>query len=62
MVSERYPFALKEESSFDVMLDSACDRLQEAHIQYSLRRIKEMDEVLARLEEEIDEFIGKYKS
>lgn len=46
------------EASFEVVLDSTCDRLREKHIQYSLRRINEMDEELKKLEEELNEFIG----
>jgi len=47
------------EASFDVVLDTACDRLREKRIQYSIRRIKEMDDELRRIEEELDEFIGR---
>ena len=47
------------EASFDVVLDMACERLWDKRIQYSIRRIKEMDEELRRLEEELDEFIGR---
>jgi len=46
------------EASFDIVLDTVCDRLREKRIQYSIRRIKEMDEELRRIEEELDEFIG----
>ena len=46
------------EASFEVVLDTACERLWEKRIQYSLRRIKEMDDELRRIEEELDEFIG----
>jgi len=47
------------EASFDVVLDTAFDRLREKRIQYSIRRIKEMDDELRRIEEELDEFIGR---
>ena len=43
--------------SFESMLDTTCDRLLEKHIQYSIRRIGEMDEQLARLEKELDDFL-----
>lgn len=60
MVSEKNPFTVTEESSFEEMLDFACERLQVKHMQYSLRRIKEMDEELAELEKELDEFISQH--
>jgi len=46
------------EASFDIVLDTACDRLWEKRVQYSIRRIKEMDEELRKIEEELDEIIG----
>ena len=45
------------EPSFEAVLDTACERLREKHIQYSIRRIREMDEELKKLEEELDEFL-----
>ena len=57
---EQNPNALDSgESSFENMLDTTCERLWEKHIQYSIRRIQEMDEELERLEKELDEFIGQ---
>jgi hypothetical protein len=47
-----------KDPSFDSVLDSACERLWDKHTQYSIRRIKEMDEELARLEKELDQFLG----
>lgn len=43
--------------SFDSVLDTACRRLWETHIQYSIRRIQEMEGELDILEKELDEFI-----
>lgn len=51
-------FLVTEESSFEEMLDAACERLLEKHVQYSLRRINEMNDILIKLEREIDEFIS----
>ena len=45
-------------SSFETVLDTVCDRLREKHIEYTIRRINEMDEELAVLEQELDDFIG----
>jgi len=44
-------------SSFEAMLDTTCERLMEKHIQYSIRRLGEMDAELARLEKELDDFL-----
>ena len=44
---------------FDIMLDTACDRLREKHIQYSIKRIDEMDEELRQLEKELDDFMSQ---
>jgi hypothetical protein len=40
--------------SFETVLDNTCERLLEKHIQYSIRRIREMDEELALIEMELD--------
>ena len=50
-----------KESSFEAMLDSTCERLREKHIQYSIRRLGEMDEELAKLEKELDDFLSRAK-
>ena len=53
------PLALDpKETSFEAVLDTTCERLWEKHVQYSLRRIREMDEELKILEKELDEFCG----
>jgi len=43
--------------SFETVLDTTCERLEERQIQYSLRRIGEMEEELKKLEKELDELI-----
>ena len=43
------------EPSFDTVLDTTCRRLWERHIQYSIRRIGEMEEELNSLERTLDE-------
>jgi len=63
MAGEKKPVILKrdhdlEEASFEDVLDTTCERLWERHIQYSIRRIREMEEELKCLEQELDEFIG----
>ena len=54
---EKKPVLLREEPSFETMLDAACERLNEKHIQFSIRRIKEMHEELAGLERELNDFL-----
>ena len=59
MAFEQKPVVLKEAPAFEAMLDTACERLREKQIQYSIRCIKEMENELARLEKELDEFINQ---
>jgi len=42
------------EPSFETILDTTCKQLRERHIQYSIRRIQELEEDLARLEKELE--------
>ena len=46
-------------SSFSAVVDEACDRLQEKQARHSLRRLHKMEENLAGLERELDEFLLK---
>jgi len=45
---------------FDAVLDMTCERLREKHIQFTIRRLREMDEVLKNLEEELDLLIAHH--
>ena len=58
MPFDKNPVFLTEKHSFETVLNSTCDRLEEKHLLYSIRRIREMDGELAVLEKELDEFIG----
>jgi hypothetical protein len=63
MSYEKNPTALirdidPTETSFEAVLETACERLREKYIEYSIRRIREMDDELTRLEKELDKFIG----
>jgi len=72
MACERKPVILKwnfnsgdsdhRESSFSAVLDTTCQRLWERHVQYSIRRIREMEEELKLLERELDEIIGQHST
>ena len=58
MAFEKKSAVVTEEQSFETVLDSACERLREKHVQHSIRRIKELDEQLNRLEKELNDFIN----
>ena len=61
MAYEKEPVILKYDAgspSFEIVLDVTCERLWERHVQYSIRRIHEMDEELEKLEKELDELTG----
>jgi len=51
----RYDYDLKP--SFEAVLDATCERLWERHAQFSIRRIREMEEELNNLENALDQFI-----
>ena len=46
--------------SFEAVLDATCERLWERHVQYSIRRIREMEEELNAIEKALDEFMGRF--
>jgi hypothetical protein len=62
MAYEKWYSVVTEKPSFHEMLDSACDRLQDKQIQYSIRRLREMDHWLEELEKELDDFLLREKS
>ena len=55
---EKKPVILSGAASFETVLDTTCERLQEKHILYSVRRLREMEEELAVLEKELDDFLN----
>jgi hypothetical protein len=48
---------VSKDASFSDVLDETCERLIDKQLQYSIRRIHEMDGRLAALEHELDEFL-----
>jgi hypothetical protein len=58
MTFEKRPVIITEDTSFDSVLNSACERLWDKHSKYSLRRIQELSEELDKLEKELDQFIS----
>jgi hypothetical protein len=51
------PVIISKDASFEMVLDDACERLMDRQIQYSLRRIRELEDRLRCLEQELDEFL-----
>jgi hypothetical protein len=49
--------ALYEDSGFEAVLNSVCGRLEDKQIEFSIRRLREMEERLGILEQELDDFI-----
>ena len=58
MAFEQKPVFLNQAPTFEDVLDTTCERLREKHIEYSIRRIMELDEELSRLEKALDEFMS----
>ncbi|MDR0760519.1 MAG: hypothetical protein LBF74_10500 [Treponema sp.] len=48
---------LEEQSSFSKVLDGACERLWDKKVELSIRRIKQLDEYLIRMEQELTALI-----
>jgi len=48
--------------TFSNVVDEACDKLLDKQIKNSIRRITEMEERLAIMERELDDFLGKSDS
>jgi len=51
------PAAISPIISFNDVVDEACERLMDRQIKYSIQRIQKMEECLAALEQELDEFL-----
>jgi hypothetical protein len=54
MKSGEKAVALSNNLSFDMVLDRTCGRLRERQVQYSIRRIQNLEKRLAALERELD--------
>jgi hypothetical protein len=59
MSFEKAPFVIEENPylEFETLLDTTCFRLQKKQAQYTLRRLSELDTVLANLEKELDSIV-----
>jgi hypothetical protein len=46
-----------DDDSFEAVVDRACSRLWDRKVRYSLRRIRELQEILEKTERELDEIL-----
>jgi len=54
--------AVSDVYTFNDVVDEACGKLLDKQIKYSIRRLTEMEERLANMERELDDFLGKSNS
>jgi hypothetical protein len=57
MISGEKPLTLSDTFSFEEVLDQTCDRLWDKKVQYSIRRIQEMEDYLDKLERELNALV-----
>ena len=58
MAFENKPVIYTEETSFEAVVDTAFEKVSEKHMRFSMRRIREMDEELAGIEKELNDFLN----
>lgn len=51
------PVIASQNITFEAVLDASCERLMERQVEYSIRRIQEMESLLEGLERELDAFL-----
>jgi hypothetical protein len=49
--------AISTDTSFSDIVDDTCERLKDKQVQYSIRRIQEMEDILNGLELELNQFL-----
>jgi len=59
MTYGKKPASVPDVYSFSEVVDKACEQLMDRQIKYSIRRIQIMDERLAELEKELDDFLSQ---
>jgi hypothetical protein len=59
MTNKRETSALSDPLSFEAVLDRTCDRLWNVKVQYSIRRLQEMEHNLDVLEQELEAMIDQ---
>jgi hypothetical protein len=57
MTADERPSAITDTPSFEAVLDDVFERLRDRQIQYSIRRIGELEEALTGLEADLDRFL-----
>ena len=57
MASGEKPVIVSQKTSFNEVVDDACDRLMESQVRYSIRKIQKMRDRLDEIELELDEFL-----
>jgi hypothetical protein len=57
MTNEKKTPVVTDRLSFEVLLNETCDRLWDTKVQYSIRRIRELDCHLALLEKELESLV-----
>jgi len=58
MTYGKKPASVSDVYTFSEVVDKACEQLMDRQIKYSIRRIQAMDERLAELEKELDDFLS----
>jgi hypothetical protein len=59
MISGDKNTTVSKRTSFNEVVDEACDRLMEQQVRYSIGRIEKLGEMLDSLERELDEFLSQ---
>ncbi|WP_461247677.1 hypothetical protein [Treponema sp. R6D11] len=59
MIYGKKPTAVSDVYTFSDVVERACEKLMDRQIIYSIRRIQSMDERLATLEKELDDFLSQ---
>ena len=59
MTYGKKPASVSDVYTFSEVVDRACEQLLDRQIKYSIRRIQAMDERLAELEKELDDFLSQ---
>jgi len=59
MTYGKKPASVSDVYTFSEVVDRACEQLMDRQIKYSIRRIQVMDERLAALEKELDDFLSQ---
>ncbi|MDR3341238.1 MAG: hypothetical protein LBT14_00345 [Treponema sp.] len=57
MTSNKGSTTISENSAFETVLDKTCERLWRKKVQYSIRRLQELEADLTGMEQELDDFL-----